>query len=164
MVTRAHFDNMARRRAEQVRRGWIAFDLDGTLAFYDEWRRWDDIGSPIMPMIYRVRRLLGEGHDVRIMTARIGLPLWIGTAAPKYSETPHRKCYLTGEVFSDAMMERAVQHWTETHVGARLPVQCYKDLHMIELWDDRAIQVEPNTGRTVFDEFEAEVSALRGKP
>jgi hypothetical protein len=35
---------------------------------------------------------------------------------------------------------------------------------MIELWDDRAIQVEPNTGRTVFDEFEAEAVALRGKP
>jgi hypothetical protein len=163
MVTRAQFDSMARRRAEQVRRGWIGFDLDGTLGFYDEWRGWNDIGSPIMPMVYRVRRLLGEGHDVRIMTARIGLPLYRG-GDHVYSEDKERECYLTGVKFSDADMERAVQDWTEEHVGARLPVQCYKDLHMIELWDDRAIQVEPNTGRTVFDEFEAEVSALRGKP
>jgi hypothetical protein len=65
MVTRAAYDNMTRRRAEQVQRGWIGFDLDGTLGFYDEWRGWNDIGSPIMPMVYRVRRLLGEGHDVR---------------------------------------------------------------------------------------------------
>ncbi len=31
-------------------KGWYAVDLDGTLAFYDEWRGADHIGAPIIPM------------------------------------------------------------------------------------------------------------------
>ena len=35
------------------------------------------------------------------------------------------------------------------HFGVVLPVTNVKDWHMLELWDDRAVQVEPNTGRRV---------------
>ena len=33
------------------------------------------------------------------------------------------------------------------HIGRRLIVTCVKDYEMIELWDDRAVAVEFNTGR-----------------
>jgi hypothetical protein len=60
-------------------------------------------------------------------------------------------------------MVHAVQHHCLKHGLPALPVQCYKDVGMIELWDDRAMQVVPNTGQTLGDAHEAELSALRGK-
>lgn len=44
---------------------------------------------------------------------------------------------------------RAVEDWCEEHIGQRLPVTCSKDFGMVELWDDRAVQVTPNTGDRV---------------
>lgn len=41
-------------------------------------------------------------------------------------------------------------HWKgETHIGRVLPITNIKDYQMIELWDDRAVQVIPNTGQPV---------------
>jgi hypothetical protein len=42
-------------------------------------------------------------------------------------------------------------------------VQCYKDLHTIEIWDDRAIGVVANLGITLVDEAIAEKVAKEGK-
>lgn len=50
--------------------GWVAVDLDGTLAHYDEFRGDDHVGAPIEPMVERVKQWLAEGRDVRIFTAR----------------------------------------------------------------------------------------------
>jgi hypothetical protein len=50
--------------------GWIGVDLDGTLAHYDEYRGDDHVGEPIIPMVERVIKMLDEGKDVRIFTAR----------------------------------------------------------------------------------------------
>jgi hypothetical protein len=50
--------------------GWIGVDLDGTLAYYDEFRGDDHVGEPIEPMVERVNKWLDEGKDVRIFTAR----------------------------------------------------------------------------------------------
>jgi len=33
------------------------------------------------------------------------------------------------------------------HIGVELPITATKDLKMYELWDDRSICVERNTGR-----------------
>lgn len=166
---RAWFEMMAERRSSGRRHGWIAVDLDGTMFEYHEWTEWNDFGSPIMPMVYRVRRWLGEGHDVRIFTARIGPHVGVlhGPDPARryvYSEEKTHVSRVSGVRFSSADMQRAIQAHCETHVGAALAVTCVKDFDMIEQWDDRAIQVEANTGRTVFDEFEAEVAALSGKP
>lgn len=153
------------RRQRQLGTGWIGVDFDGTLAEYHEWTGWNRFGSPILPMVYRVRRWLGEGREVKILTARIGV---IGGEYVNnrwyHSDKLVNKCRITGEHYSNLMMSEAIRAWTEEHVGARLEVTCIKDLRMIELWDDRCVQVETNTGRTVFDEFEAEREALRGKP
>lgn len=143
--------------------GWIGVDLDGTWAHYDTWMGWNVFGEPIPAMTERVRQWLADGKTVKVFTARVGCPLYMGDE-PTHSSTPWHRCRVTGERFSDQMMARAIQNWTEKHVGRRLEVTCVKDVHMIEYWDDRAVQVIPNTGRTLAEEHEAELSALRGAP
>jgi hypothetical protein len=137
------------RRREHLGRGWIGVDLDGTLARYDEWVAWNVIGEPLEPMVRRVRGWLAEGHSVKIMTARVA-------ACPGV-------CRLTGVSFSEEDMTLAIQGWLLEHVGVALDVTCVKDVNMIELWDDRAVQVVPNTGRSLCEEHEAELTALGGK-
>ena len=53
---------------------WIAYDLDGTLAYYENWKtnEWN-IGLPILHMAERLKKDLREGQEVRILTARAGL-------------------------------------------------------------------------------------------
>lgn len=107
-------------------RGWIGVDLDGTLAQYDGWKGEAQIGEPIPKMVRRVKRWLAEGRDVRIFTARI-----------------------SGSQEGDAgiaKMCEAIGVWCAQHIGVALPVTNVKDYAMIELWDDRAVQVIPNTG------------------
>lgn len=105
--------------------GWIGVDLDGTLAVYDHWRGEQHIGEPIPKMVNRVKTWLAEGGDVRIFTARV--------FGDRQGVTP-------GET------TRLIQEWCAKHIGLVLPVTCTKDFGMIELWDDRAVQVERNTG------------------
>lgn len=104
--------------------GWIGVDLDGTLAQYGGWKGADHIGEPIPAMLERVKGWLSEGVEVRIFTARVSID-------------------------EDGSVERAIQDWCEQHIGHRLAVTCRKDYAMVELWDDRAIQVIPNTGERV---------------
>lgn len=120
--------------------GWIGVDLDGTLAEYDRWRGTTHIGKPIPLMVERVKRWIEEGREVRIFTARVG-----------------------GSVEEAKEAHPAIEAWVLQHIGCRLPITCVKDYGMVELWDDRAVQVIPNTGRTISDELEAERSARAGK-
>jgi hypothetical protein len=108
-------------------RGWIGVDLDGTLAYYDEWRGITHIGEPIPAMLARVKRWIAEGKDVRIVTARAGLQ--------------------DDRDFDNATV--AIQAWLMRHVGKRLPITDRKDFDMIELWDDRCVQVQVNTGKRI---------------
>lgn len=104
--------------------GWIGVDLDGTLAQYDGWKGIEHIGPPVPLMLERVRLWLAEGREVRIFTARVSV------------EEPER-----GRVLDH------IYDWLDLHLGRRLQVTCVKDFGMVELWDDRAVQVEANTGR-----------------
>lgn len=107
-------------------RGWVGVDLDGTLAHYSGWVSAVHIGEPIPAMADRVRSWIASGLDVRIFNARVG---------PQ------------GRADEDIETIRScIQDWTELHFGIRLPVTNAKDFGMIELWDDRAVQVIPNTG------------------
>ena len=103
--------------------GWVGVDLDGTLAEYHGWSGPNHIGAPVPAMLARVKRWLAEGREVRIFTARIA----------------------SGDPFA----RDAIEAWCVEHIGVRLEVTATKDLAMIELWDDRAVQVEANTGRPV---------------
>lgn len=103
---------------------WIGVDLDGTLAHYDEFRGASHIGAPVPLMLKRVVKWLQEGRDVRIFTARVH------------------------PANSDANVARAaIEAWCRTNLGRTLPITSAKDKRMIELWDDRCVQVELNTGR-----------------
>ena len=98
-------------------------------------------------------------------TRQSRLPL-IGAANP----LDHREgialatANLDGAATRDATaVEECIRQWCAKHVGRALPITCCKDYGMIELWDDRCIQVIPNTGRTIADEIESERMALSGK-
>jgi hypothetical protein len=110
--------------------GWIAVDLDGTLAEYDGWHGPDHIGKPIPRMVARVKQWLAEGKDVRIFTARASVD-------PVVKPREHIATI------------RVIEDWCMEHLGAVLPVTCKKDFTMMELWDDRCVQVIPNSGMTV---------------
>lgn len=98
----------------------ILVDLDGTLAMYDGWKG-GEIGEPIPEMAFRVKNWLADGKDVRIFTARASVPELIPS----------------------------IQEWCEKHFGIRLPVTNQKDFTTSVIYDDRCIQVEPNTGRII---------------
>lgn len=100
--------------------GWIGVDLDGTLAVYDGWKGPDHIGEPIPKMVERVRLWVSEGRQVKIFTARVA------------SDLPESYVPIT--------------NWMLEVFGFPLPITCKKDYGMIELWDDRAVQLIPNTG------------------
>jgi hypothetical protein len=125
-------------------RGWIGVDLDGTLANYDGWHGETHVGDPVPKMLARVKEWLASGQAVRIFTARV-FPL--GLIHP---EDDRRLFVGANDCESQANTAAiAILEWCERHVGCRLPITCRKDYAMIELWDDRAIQVVKNTGERV---------------
>ncbi len=115
-------------------RGWIGVDLDGTLARYDGWRADGSVGAPVPRMVARVKQKLAEGWEVRIVTARVAPTEAVLTVAPE------------GINKAVEVQRQIIQAWCREHLGQALPVQCHKDYAMVELWDDRARQVIPNTG------------------
>lgn len=116
---------------DEKRAGWIGVDLDGTLAEYNGWQGINHIGAPVRTMLSRVRKWIEDGRDVRIFTARVS-----HDGSPKRMlEAQH------------AMIR--VMDWCEQHIGRSLPVTCTKDFAMLELWDDRAVQVTENVGEPV---------------
>lgn len=112
--------------------GWIGVDLDGTLAHYDGvWKGEDVIGEPIPAMLLRVKAWLEAGVTVKIFTARVA---------------GHGITDLRGHVV-DAITP--IQDWCEQHLGQALEITNVKDYGMFRLYDDRAIQVEMNTGKII---------------
>ena len=105
--------------------GWIGVDLDGPLAEYNGWVSPSHIGPPVHKMLDRVKRWRAEGREVRIFTARVSRE-------------------------DQAVQAReAIEEWCLKFLGEIIPVTHMKDYQMIELWDDRCVQVEPNTGEIV---------------
>lgn len=118
--------------------GWVGVDLDGTLAEYNGWNG-GEIGGPVAPMVERVKHWLSQGIEVRIMTARV---------APADSSLQNDQGVVHDQEFVDDQTKR-IQAWCLKHIGQELRVTASKDLAMIELWDDRAVTVQPNTGRVL---------------
>ena len=98
---------------------WIGVDLDGTLA--RDLGRGDEIGSPIEPMLLRVKRWIAEGRTVKIFTARASSPRQVA----------------------------AIKEWLAAVGLPDLEVTNVKDQRMIELWDDRCVQVTTNLGEPI---------------
>jgi len=104
--------------------GWIGVDLDGTLARHDEWKGHTHIGKPVPLMLDRVRNWIAQGIEVRIFTARV--------ASTSFGREEARA---------------AVKKWSKEHIGVELEVTSEKDYSMLELWDDRCVPIEFNTGK-----------------
>lgn len=111
--------------------GWIGVDLDRTLAVYDKWQGHAHIGEPVPSMVARIKAWLADGIEVRIFTARV-CRMFEPTVE---AQTEYYEVVL------------AIQEWCQQHIGVVLPITCIKDFSMWELWDDRAVQVVPNTGK-----------------
>jgi hypothetical protein len=100
---------------------WIGVDLDGTIAKMDGWKGTYHIGEPIKPMVDRVKKWISEGKTVKIMTARADN--------------------------ADKRTISAIKNWCKEHIGEELEITNKKDMHMIALFDDKAVRVEKNTGK-----------------
>ena len=103
---------------------WVGFDLDGTLSRTDNPGHFEPpypIGDPVPEMIFVAKMLIKMGVTVKIFTARA----------------------------CQSSNISIVQDWTETHGLGRLEVTNQKDYHLIRFYDDRAIQVIPNCGRSI---------------
>lgn len=100
---------------------WIGVDLDGTLAKQPEDRKYvpDRIGKPVKAMLDRVKKWLDDGETVKIFTARA----------------------------DDEKAVTAIKKWLHKQGLPNLDVTNLKDPGMKELWDDRAVSVEKNTGK-----------------
>ena len=113
---------------------WIGVDLDGTLAYHDTWRGHQHIGAPIPAMVKRVQNWLEGGYVVKIFTARV--------CEHGLNDNEHDQPVVIDVV-------TPIENWCLQHLGQKLPVTNVKDYYMLELWDDRAVQVIPNTGEPV---------------
>jgi hypothetical protein len=109
-------------------KGWIGVDLDATLAEYEKWQGPEHIGNPIPKMLERVKGWLEEGQEVKIFTARVS------------RNNPERMISL-----------EAITAWCRKHIGRVLEVTAEKDYGMVQLWDDRCVQVIPNKGIALQD-------------
>ena len=103
---------------------WVGFDFDGTISRTDGTGHFQPpypLGEPIPEMLATVKSLLSAGITVKIFTARACEPASIP----------------------------AIQSWTEKHGLGCLDVTNQKDYDLIRFFDDRAIQVVPDQGRSI---------------
>ncbi len=107
-----------------ARSPWIGVDLDGTLATDTGRQLWNSdgrpkIGQPVIEMVARIKGWVADGCTVKVFTARASSPAQVAGI----------RAWLAGCGLPD------------------LEITNVKDLNMVELWDDRCVQVAPNTGR-----------------
>ena len=103
---------------------WVGVDLDGTLARDDAEGHFlppYPLGEPIPEMIAMVQSLLHAGVTVKVFSALACEP----------ESVP------------------IIQAWAEKHGLGRLEVTNQKDYDLIRFYDDRAIQMFPNQGKSV---------------
>ena len=100
---------------------WEGFDLDGTLAKDDGWKGKEHIGEPIEKTRKLIEKKLEQGKKVKIFTARASDP----------KTTPY------------------IKDWLKQNNIPLLEITNKKDPGMVNIYDDRAVQVRKNTGNLV---------------
>lgn len=131
-------------------RGWVGIDWDGTLVTLgDEDYDPESFGEFVPEMSERVKQYLIEDvHDVKIMTARVAMPV------PKPGDDQN----VLRIAYDDMHRARkAIQLACLKEFGVALPVVASKDRDMVALYDDRAFQVQKNTGK-IIGHYEHEIS------
>jgi hypothetical protein len=119
---------------------WYGVDLDGVLVEWDP-RYLPGLGPPIPLGLALVRQLLAEGKAVRIFTARVQPspeePAWWAEAG--------RLGFRSVDAWV-AWQEDRITHFCLDHFGVALPITAAKDWKMVTCYDDRCVQMIPNTG------------------
>lgn len=108
-------------RKTATKAGWIGMDLDGTLARADTLSGTSKIGPPVPEMVALLKKLMREGYQVKIFTARA----------------------------CDTQQIGMILKWLRNNGLPDLEITNMKDFEMICLYDDRAVQVITNTGKIV---------------
>jgi hypothetical protein len=112
----------------------IAVDLDKTLAEYAGWKgRHTPIGKPIPKMMDKVKKAISSGDKVVIFTAR-------------------------AKTLSD-MAE--IRGWLKENDLPSLEITNIKRPEFDEMWDDKAVEIVPNTGETA-RELRVETLDIKG--
>jgi hypothetical protein len=127
--------------------GWIGIDLDRTLAEYHKWEGYEAIGKPIPTVLDFVKRLIVEGKEVRIFTARAH-PI-VQPVREQFTEYQIGLVSHFPELQGAMRACNAIREWCIEHIGRTLTITCVKDYHMDTLYDDRAVQVVANKGLKV---------------
>ncbi len=107
-----------------ARKRWVGVDFDGTLSRDDGEGHFlppYPLGEPVHEMVLMVKSLIAAGVTVKIFSARACEPESIPL----------------------------LQDWAEKHGLGRLDVTNSKDFDLIRFYDDRAIQVVPNLGKSI---------------
>ncbi|MDE2102637.1 MAG: hypothetical protein KGL39_35655 [Patescibacteria group bacterium] len=103
-----------------------AVDFDGTLAKYDGFLGPLVLGEPVPAMVKQVKAWLAAGDEVVIFTARVNC-----------DDNPDLKLQVT----------MLLQQWCEKNLGRALAITDRKHRRFAEIYDDRAVRVETNTGK-----------------
>ena len=112
-------------------KNWMAVDFDGCLHLRPQSEPFTVLGEPIQPMVDLVKEWLANGIMVRIFTARVShIQQW--------------------GIEDDVELQRTlVEDWCEKYIGQKLEVTNMKDGLCYQIYDDRAVCVERNTGRII---------------
>lgn len=120
---------------------WVGFDFDRTLVHYDGWVDHSHVGETIQTTLNAMLNLVRRGYLVKIFTARvfpiISYPISGAWDTQRSSVVP---------VHSGLQACRAIREWCLSNVGVLLPITNVKDPRCVALFDDIAVQMEPNQG------------------
>ncbi len=101
---------------------WIGVDLDKTLALEPEPFEAMTIGAPIPEMVKKIQDAIAAGETIKVFTARLAV------------------------LETHDQLQEVIRAWTKEYIGVALDSTCLKDPGLKEIWDDRARQVEKDTG------------------
>ena len=105
----------------------LAVDLDGTLAEYHGWQGINHIGKVIPKMRDRVLAWQAKGITIVVFTARV-----------------------SGDDAEEVIMAtKFISNWIIANGMAAMEITCIKKKQFKQIWDDRAIQIIPNTGISI---------------
>lgn len=102
----------------------VFVDFDGTLATQQTNGYHREIGEPIRPMIEIIKQELKNGSEVKIFTAR-------------------------ASQWHDELEKIDIERFCVKYFGQILPITALKEHYIDVYYDDRAIQVEKNTGKLI---------------
>ena len=113
---------------------WMGVDFDGTVHDRTKTKVQGELGPPVPLMVARIKAWRAKGMQVRLLTARV-------------SEHPMKEIPVNNVPEFQEHQRKILSAWCLKHIGEVLPITDRKDGYMYQLWDDRSVCVERNTGK-----------------